>query len=95
MADGLIALDVAWRHDFDAEPVRLVSVLDRDRYEIRKIEFFRDGRIGFADKTKSAFGTQPGLLPVPTLAEVNADPEFEAREITMKAFEALWSSRVP
>ncbi|PXX01598.1 hypothetical protein C7400_1611, partial [Paraburkholderia tropica] len=27
MEDGLIAIDVAWKHDFDAEPVRLVSVL--------------------------------------------------------------------
>ncbi|MEI7297895.1 hypothetical protein WCQ02_41115 [Paraburkholderia tropica] len=94
MEDGLIAIDVAWKHDFDAEPVRLVSVLDRNRYEICKLEFFRDGRVGFADEKRSALGTQLGLLPVPSLTEINADPQFEARETTIKAFEVLWSRLV-
>lgn len=95
MVDGLIVIDVDWKHDFDAEPVRLVSVLDRNREEIRKLEFFRDGRVGFADRNGAALGTQLGLLPVPALTEINAAPEFEAREITMEAFEALWSRHVP
>ena len=94
MEDGLIAIDVMWNHDFDAEPVRLVSVLNQNRYEIRKLEFFRDGRVGFADEKRSMLGTQFGLLPVPALSEINADPQFEARETTMKAFEALWSRHV-
>lgn len=37
-------IDVAWRHDFADEPVRLVSELDELRFETRKLEFFRDGR---------------------------------------------------
>ncbi|KVD51472.1 hypothetical protein WJ61_13195 [Burkholderia ubonensis] len=94
MEDGLIAIDVAWKHDFDAEPVRLVSVLNRNCYEICKLEFFRDGRVGFADEEKSALGTQLGLLPMPALAEINADSQFEAQEMTMKAFEMLWSRHV-
>jgi hypothetical protein len=94
MEDGFIAIDVAWKHAFDAEPVRLVSVLDRNRYEICKLEFFRDGRVGFADEKRSALGTQLGLLPVPSLTEINTDLQFEARETTIKAFELLWSRLV-
>ncbi|VWD48495.1 hypothetical protein BLA39750_05950 [Burkholderia lata] len=94
MEDGLIAIDVMWKHDSDGEPVRLVSVLNENRYEICKLEFFRDGRVGFADETRSALGTQLGLVPVPTLTEINADPQFEARETTMETFEMLWSRHV-
>ena len=95
MRERFIAIDVAWKHDFEAEPVRLLSVLDSNRYEIRKLEFFRDGRVGFADGKRTALGTQLGLLPVPALTAINTDPQFEARETTMKAFDTLWSCHVP
>ena len=42
IGEGLAAIDVMWKHDFASEVVRLVSVLDRDRYEPNKPEFFRD-----------------------------------------------------
>ncbi|MEM5314798.1 hypothetical protein [Paraburkholderia sp. JHI869] len=91
----MIAIDVEWKHDFAAEPVRLVSVLDPDRYELRKLEFFRDGRVGFSDGKRSALGTQLGTLPVPELYAINADSQFEAKEVTLEAFETLWSLHVP
>ncbi len=94
MEDGLSAIDVMWKHDSDTEPIRLVSVLNQNRYEICKLEFFRDGRVGFSDEKRSALGTQLGLLPVPALSEINADPQFVARETTMEAFETLWSRHV-
>lgn len=90
----MIAIDVAWKHAFETEPVRLVSVLDRDRYEVRKLEFFRDGRVGFADDARSSHGTELGTVPVPSLVEINADPEFDGREITLEDFETLWSRHV-
>ncbi|WP_371287150.1 hypothetical protein [Burkholderia sp. NFACC33-1] len=40
-------------------------------------------------------GTQLGLLPVPALTVKNADPQFEALEMTMIAFETQWSLHVP
>lgn len=95
MRERFIAIDVVWKHDFEAEPVRLLSVLDSDRYEIRKLEFFRDGRVGFADGERTASGTQLGLLPVPVLTAINADPQFQARETTMEEFNTLWSCHVP
>lgn len=57
MRSELIAIDVLWKHACESEPVRLVSVLARNRYEVRKLEFFRDGRVGFAHETMSVLGT--------------------------------------
>lgn len=91
MESALIAIDVRRKHAHEAEPIRLVSVLDGDRYETRKLEFFRDGRVGFAGGARSSLGTELGTVPVPSLTEINAAPEFQAQEIALEAFEALWS----
>ncbi|WP_232457234.1 DUF6881 domain-containing protein [Burkholderia ubonensis] len=91
MTIEIMAIDALWKHAFETEPIRLVSALDHARYEVRKLEFFRDGRVGFANETRSSLGTELGTVPVPSLVEINADPEFEAKEISMETFEALWS----
>ncbi|MBO7885737.1 MULTISPECIES: DUF6881 domain-containing protein [Burkholderia] len=91
MKYALVAIDLEWKHTHNEEPIRLASVLDGDRYEVRKLEFFRDGSVGFADTTRSSLGTRLGTFPVPSLIEINTDPEFEAQEIALEVFEALWS----
>ncbi len=50
--------------------------MDENRYEIRKLEFFNDGAIGYADKTIHTEETDLGLLPVPALNEINKDKQF-------------------
>lgn len=42
-------LKVRWFHENSDEPVVLMSELDASRYEVRKVEIFADGRIGYAD----------------------------------------------
>jgi len=84
-------IDVAWRHRSEEDPVRLVSELDSDRYETRKLEFFPDGRVGFADSVVSSNNTELGILPVPTVAEINSDPQFHASSMEKQEFGALWS----
>ncbi|CAG2266052.1 DUF6881 domain-containing protein [Burkholderia sola] len=91
MENALVAIDVAWKHTHKDEPIRLVSTLDGDRYEVRKLEFYRDGSVGFADETRSSPETGLGTVPAPSLIEINADPEFEAQKISLEVFEALWS----
>ncbi len=39
---------VKWNHLFSDEPVLLFSELDDARWEVRKIEVFRDGHQGYA-----------------------------------------------
>ncbi len=83
---------VEWRHDDQDEPVMLLSELDDESYETRKIELFRDGRGGFADASESLPPTQLGLVPVPELREIAIFPEFRPEEITKAEFERAWES---
>ncbi|WP_420993620.1 DUF6881 domain-containing protein [Cupriavidus sp. 30B13] len=87
-------IDVQWRHSLGTEPTRLVSELDEQRMEIRKLEFFADGRVGYAWAEHTAHGTELGLLPVPPLTEINAAAEFIGTTITAAEFDALWSTHV-
>ena len=88
-------LHVVWLHDFPDEPVELYSELDDDSWEVRKIEYFRDGFIGLADTAGSTDRTSLGLEPVPTVAEIARDPEFRAVEIGREEFEVAWTSARP
>jgi len=83
-------IDVTWRQDDEEYPFRLVSELNSERYETRKLEFFRDGRVGFASSTALSSNTRLGIVPVPSVAEINSDPQFRASEIEEREFEALW-----
>ena len=85
-------IDVQWLHQNGEYPIRLVSELDAQRYEIRKLEFFRNGAVGYASKLHATDGTDLGKLPVPPLAEINMSPEFNGATITAAVFESLWQS---
>ena len=83
-------ISVIWKHSHRDEPVRLVSELDEERFEIRKLEFFPDGSVGFASMEGESAGTRLGEVTVPPLAEINEDPEFESVAITKNEFDQLW-----
>ena len=82
---------VRWLHSFPNEPVLLISELDEARWETRKIEIFPDGSIGYADSRVEHGGTRLGLVPVPSIADIAADPEFIPEEISHEEFEDAWS----
>ena len=44
----MIYLKVKWNHSFSDEPVLLYSELDRERWEVRKVEVFPGGRMAYA-----------------------------------------------
>lgn len=83
-------IDVRWLHHDPEYPIRLVSEIDSDNYEIRKLEFFQDGSVGFACVTFSQQGTALGTAPVPSITEINEMEEFKGKEISQADFEALW-----
>ena len=87
-------IDVRWIYSNADDPVRLVSELDADRYETRKLEFFLDGRVGYASKDRASDDTRLGKVPVPPLAEINAQAEFSGTEIPAADFGALWDEHV-
>jgi hypothetical protein len=86
-------ISVRWIHQNPGEPIWLLSELDNERWEMRKIEVFADGSKGYASKTEEVAGTALGTSPVPPLAEIAADAEFIPREITADEFEAAWTAR--
>jgi hypothetical protein len=86
-------LKAHWTHNFANEPVWLYSELDDDRWEVRKIEVFPDGSVGFAAPGESSGGTRLGESPIPPLEEINRDGEFVAEVIDRAQFEDQWSRR--
>ena len=81
---------VKWNHDFADEPVLLYSEIDDARWEVRKVEIYRDGRSGYASAAESAGSTRLGEVPVPSLADIATDPQFVPLEITAEEFERVW-----
>ncbi|WIX81148.1 hypothetical protein QRX50_10485 [Amycolatopsis carbonis] len=77
-------------HEFAEEPVEILSEVGADGYERRKVERFRDGRLGWADEKHEVGGTGLGELPVPPLDEINAQQEFVASRIPDREFEWAW-----
>ena len=87
-------IDVAWLHESKEDPMRLIAELNDQRFETRKLEFFRDGKVGFASSCGATQGTDLGLMAVPELGEINSDPQFQGTEISSQDFELLWSRHV-
>jgi hypothetical protein len=83
-------IDVQWLHSNPEDPVRLVSELGPDRHEIRKLEFWRDGRVGYASKAGASHDTRLGEGAVPRADAINMSAEFSATEIDARTFEQLW-----
>ena len=71
-----------------------MSELDADRDEVRKIEMWRDGRVGCASLHVEAGGTRPGKVPVPPLAVIDLDPEFQPEVISTTDFKDCWEESV-
>jgi hypothetical protein len=87
-------LRVRWHHSSPDEPVELWSELDAGREEVRKVEIWRDGRVGYASFDEQAGGTRLGEVAVPSLDEIAADPQFEPEAISQAEFEECWRANV-
>lgn len=85
-------LKVRWIHDSLSDPVLLMSELDSDRYEVRKVEVYADGRMGFASADRESSGTILGEKPIPPVTEIASDPQFIVEEFDRDSFEHAWHS---
>jgi len=83
-------IDVEWHHKNPDEPYRLISEIGEDNFETRKLEFFKDGKIGVATKQIETLDTRLGITEIPNLAEINSDTQFTGKEITEDKFYVLW-----
>jgi hypothetical protein len=83
-------LRISWHHDDPRDPIALYSELDPRRHEVRKVEVFRDGRLGYACGAFEHGGSRIAKMAMPHVAEIAADPQFQPVEITAQEFEAMW-----
>lgn len=81
---------VRWLHSLLDEPVEIYSEVDDNRWEKRKVERFLDGQLAYASVDHKTEKTALSLEPLPTLTEINSDPQFQAIEITRARFESIW-----
>ncbi|GAA1083672.1 hypothetical protein GCM10009676_04790 [Prauserella halophila] len=82
-------LRVAWIHDFDDEPVSLLSEILNGE-EVRKVEIYRDGHADFADATRATGSTQLSETLMPSAEEISEQEEFIPEKIEAETFEAEW-----
>jgi hypothetical protein len=75
-------------------PVRLISELDEERFEIRKLEFFKNKKVGFASEEQNSGDAILGEIPVPSIDDINSQGEFLAKEICRSDFERFWHENV-
>jgi hypothetical protein len=81
---------VRWLHELDDEPVLLYSEIDAEGNEVRKVEEYRSGRLDVAAGVTETGSTVLSETPMPSIEEINDQPEFEGRSITKEEFEAVW-----
>ena len=86
----MLYIKVEWVHDFANEPVELYSELDDNRWEIRKVEIFRNGTGSYAWKGGASGSSQLSITPIPALQEIRRDPQFRPAEISKESFEDIW-----
>lgn len=87
-------LDISWQHDSEDDPYRMLCEVGADGYEIRKLEFFKNGRIGYASEIESSELTMLSVNRVPKLDAIVAQPGFSGAEISLQQFEQLWQEHV-
>lgn len=85
-------IKVQWKHTSPNDPVVLYSELDAARWEVRKVEVFPDGRMGYAASNSAFGGSGLSKEPIPSLAEIAADPQFDPIVISRTEFEAVWEN---
>jgi hypothetical protein len=88
-------LRLTWRHQLPDEPVLLYNECNASGWEVRKVDVYRDGRTDRASSSGGEGTTFISSEPIPTVAEINADPQFEAVEIGAEEFERIWVASNP
>lgn len=84
---------VQWIHAHPDEPLWIYCELTNARLEVRKVELFPNGAVGYADAVEEFGGTRMAWEPYPSLEEIASDPQFVSFEITKEEFEQVWLNR--
>jgi len=83
-------LAVEWKHNLPDMPIEMYSELDGLRMEVRKVEVFKGGNLGYASASYSKAPTKLGIEAVPSLQEIASQSEFKPRVSNAGEFEKMW-----
>ncbi|WP_215145145.1 DUF6881 domain-containing protein [Exiguobacterium qingdaonense] len=87
-------LKIEWIHKIADEPYIIYAELDDIGYENRKIEIYKNGRIGYATQSSEFGGSILSEHPYPTVEEISANSEFIPVQISKEEFERIWNENV-
>lgn len=83
-----------WFHTLKNEPYIIYSEIDEQRYEVRKIEIYKDGIIRKLDEKMTDTQIELGDVAFPeNLDEINEDKQFHAQYISKEEFESVWNRK--
>ena len=74
-----------WFHTLKDEPYLIYSEIDDQRYEVRKIEIYKNGTIARYDEQLSDVKFPENL------DEINQYQEFCAKYVSQEEFETMWN----
>lgn len=83
-------LKVSWKGMGMTLPAAIYLEIGPDRVERRRVERFADGRMTLAGPRFAEAEAELCEGLAPTLAEIDADPEFVAMRIERREFEKAW-----
>ena len=86
-------LYIKWIHKEPGNPVHLYSEIGDDDYEVRRVELWANGRKGYANADEEVGGTALSIMPVPSLKDIAAQPEYQPKEIDAEDFHKIWLKR--
>ncbi len=86
-------IKVKWIHQSNGDPIDLYGEIGDDMYEVRKVEVFGDGSLGYADEKNQSKDTILGGIPI-SYEEIKSQPEFRLTEIAKEEFEVLWNKAI-
>ena len=85
-------LKIAWAHKSEEFPTEIFSELDSERYEMRKIELFRDGTVRVAGPEGTPSEEYLSETAFPLDEEIAKQPQLEVLATSKEEFEQLWQS---
>lgn len=72
------------------QPVTYIEI-DEDRWEVRKVDVFSDGRVTSASGKGSTGTTRLANMPTPAKSELATSSELEVIEISRAEFDEVWN----
>jgi len=87
-------LKVRWLHNIKEDPVIFYYELDNFDNEIKKIEIYVDGSVGYADDKFQLNGSIISECKISTFDEIAKQKEFIPENITKEEFYQIYQERV-